>query len=110
MDQGLAGCPCNERPDDVRVGNVGKLVTLPREATDVLPESLIRLLAAALEVPGVPRAYVRALEVVDEDLPEVGPTINPVGREMLELAPRGVGQVEREVADDEKVIRDTSSP
>ena len=41
------------------------------EPTDVILQGLVGLLLAALEVLGVPRADIRPLEVLDEDLLEV---------------------------------------
>jgi hypothetical protein len=55
-----------ERADDTRVGDVGQLGALLRKSPDVVPEGFSRLLAAALEIPGVPRAHVCALEVAGE--------------------------------------------
>jgi hypothetical protein len=46
-------------------------------------ESLIQLLAAAPEVPGVARAHIGALEVSNENLHEVGPVVDAASREML---------------------------
>jgi hypothetical protein len=54
-----------------------------REALDVVPEGLIRLLAAVLEVLGVFRAHAGALEVPHEDLVEVHRASYAVGREVL---------------------------
>jgi hypothetical protein len=48
-----------ERPDDIRVGDVGQLGALLRKPPDVLSQGFPWLLAAASEVPGVPgRTYV----------------------------------------------------
>jgi hypothetical protein len=52
-----------ERPDDIRVGHVGQLGALLRKPSDVLSQGFPWLLAAASEIPGVPRAHVRAQEV-----------------------------------------------
>jgi hypothetical protein len=57
-----------ERPDDIRVDDVGQLGALLRKPSDVLSQGFPWLLAAASEVPGVPRAHVRALEVSSESL------------------------------------------
>jgi hypothetical protein len=62
-----------ERADDIRVGDVGQLGALLRESSDVVPEGFSRLLAAASEIPGVPRAHVCALEVADEGFDQVVP-------------------------------------
>jgi hypothetical protein len=56
------------RPDDIRVGDVGQLGVLLRKPPDVLSQGFPWLLAAASEIPGVPRAHVRALEVPSESL------------------------------------------
>jgi hypothetical protein len=66
--QVAAGGASEERDDDIRVGDIGQLGALLRESPDVVLERLSRLLAAALEIPGVPRAHVRALEVAGEGL------------------------------------------
>jgi hypothetical protein len=52
-----------ECPDDIRVGDVGQLGALLRKPLDVVSQGFPWLLAAALEIPRVPRAHVRALEV-----------------------------------------------
>jgi hypothetical protein len=49
-----------ERPDDIRVGDVGQLGALLRKPPDVLLQGFPWLLAAASEIPGVPRAHIRA--------------------------------------------------
>jgi hypothetical protein len=62
-----------ESPDDIRVGNVGQLGALLRKPPDVLSEGLPWLLATASEIPRVPRAHVRALEVPCESLDQIVP-------------------------------------
>jgi hypothetical protein len=93
-----------ERADDIRVGDVGQLGALLRESPDVVPERLSRLLAAASEIPGVPRAHVRALEVVDEGLDQVVPVGDLPRRQVLQPGSSGIGEEQGEVADDEVVI------
>jgi hypothetical protein len=39
MDQGLTGGPRKECPDDIGVGDIGQLVALPGEASNVLTKS-----------------------------------------------------------------------
>ena len=80
MDQRLAGSPGQEGSYYVGIGNVGELVTLSGEAPNVPTEGFIGLLAAVLEVPWVSRAFVRALEVAHEDVHQIRPTLNGVGR------------------------------
>src|SRR5688572_24451634 len=70
----------------------------------VVPQGFFWLLAAASEIPGVPRAHVCALEVSDEGFDQVVPVGDLRRRQMLQL---GLGDVEKEqgeVADDEVVI------
>jgi hypothetical protein len=57
-----------ERPDDIRVGDVGQVGALLRKPPDVLSQGFPWLLATASEIPGVPRAHVRTLEVSSEGL------------------------------------------
>ena len=80
MDQGLIGGPGQESYYNVGVGDVREFVALPGEAPDVPVEGLTSLLMAVLEVPWVPRALVCALEVPHEDLLQVRPTLDSVGR------------------------------
>lgn len=104
VDQGLAGGPGQEGSNDVGVGDIGQLIALPGETLDVQAESLSRLLPAVLEIPGIPRACISALEVPHEDLLQVRPVLNPVGQEVFQPCSRRVSQEQREVADDEVVI------
>jgi hypothetical protein len=83
VDQGLTGGPEQEGPDHVGVIDVRHLISLLREATDVLTESFVQLLPIVLEVPRVPRAHVSALEVTHKDLLLVHPASNLVGRKVL---------------------------
>jgi hypothetical protein len=59
-DELLAGSFREERSNDIRVSHVGQLGALPREASNVLTESLIQLLAVAPEVLGITRADISA--------------------------------------------------
>ena len=69
MNQRIIGSPEYEGSNHVGVGDVGELIALPREVSDVPVEGFIGLLAAVLEVPWVPRVLVRALEVSHKDFP-----------------------------------------
>jgi hypothetical protein len=75
-----------ERADDIRVGDVGQLGALLRKLPDVVPERLPRLLTAASEILGVPRAHVRALEVAGEGLDQVVPVGDLPRRQMLQCS------------------------
>jgi len=68
MNQGFTGRPGQEGSYHVGIGDVRELVALSREAPDIPTEGLTSLLMAVLEVPWVPRAFVRALEVSHKDL------------------------------------------
>jgi hypothetical protein len=93
-----------ERPDDIRVGDVGQLGALLRKPPYVLPQGFRRLLAAASEIPRVPRAHVCALEVSSEGFDQVVPVGDLRRRQMLQPGSGGVGEEQGEVADDEVVI------
>ena len=74
--------------DDLRIADAGQLGALLGEAPDEVSKRLVRLLAVALKILGVPRAYVRALEVLDEDPNQVAPVVDLRGRKVLELGSR----------------------
>jgi len=84
MYQLFAGGTGDEGSDDVGVRDVGELGALLGESPDEVSEGLIRLLPAAPEVPGVPRAHVCSLEISDEDLDQVSPVVDHALREVLE--------------------------
>jgi hypothetical protein len=102
--QVTAGGAGKERTDDIRVGDVGQLGALLRESPDVVPKRLSRLQAAASEIPGVPRAHVRALEVAGEGLDQVVLVGDLPRRQMLQPGSSGIREEQGEVAYDEVVI------
>ena len=71
MDQGLIGCLGEECANDVYVDDIREGVASFEEPTDVIPQGLIGLLLAALEVLGVSKADIRPLEISNEDPLEV---------------------------------------
>jgi hypothetical protein len=81
-----------ERPDDIRVGDVGQFDALLQKPPDVLSQEFPWLLAAASEILGVPRAHVRALEVSSEGLDQVIPVGDLRRRQMLQRRPAGSPQ------------------
>ena len=103
MNQGLAGGPREESSYDISVDDVRQLVALPREALDVPTKGFSGLLSAVLEVSWVPRALVCALKVLHEDLPQVRPTLDSVGRQVFQPCSCRIGQEQWEVADNETV-------
>jgi hypothetical protein len=62
------------------------------------------VLAAALEIPGVPKAHVCALEVAGESFDQVVPVGDLRRGQMLQPGLGGVGEEQWKVADDEVVI------
>ena len=68
MDQGLIGGPRYESSYDIGVSDVGQLVALPGEASDVPTKGFPKLLLIVFEILGVPRTHVCALEVSHKDL------------------------------------------
>jgi hypothetical protein len=93
-----------ERPDDIRVGDVGQLGALLRKPPDVLSQGFLCLLAAASEIRGVPRAHVRALEVSSEGHDQVVLVGDLRRRQMLQPGSGDVGEEQGEVANDEVFI------
>jgi hypothetical protein len=96
--------PARNAPMTSRVGDVGQLGALLRKPPDVLSQGFPWLLVAASEIPRVPRAHVRALEVSNEGLDQVVPVGDLRRRQMLQPGSGGVGEEQGEVADDEVVI------
>ena len=68
MNQGLTGHPRQEGSYHVGIGDVRELIALSGEALDVPAEGFAGLLATVLDVLGVPRMFVCALEVPHKDL------------------------------------------
>ena len=71
---------------------------------DVLPQGLIGLLLATLEVLGIPKTDIRPLEVLDEDPLEVRPVADAIVRKEFESCQNMLSHVDGEVLDDEVVI------
>ena len=80
MNQRLTGSPRQEGSYHISVGDVRELIALPGEALDVPTEGFTSFLAAVLEVPWVPRAFVCALQVRHKDLLQIRSTLDGVGR------------------------------
>ena len=76
---------------------------------DVIPQGLIGLLLAAFEVPGVPRANIRPLEIPNEDPLEVHPVADAIMREEFEPCSNMFPHADGEVLNDEMVIIHSSS-
>jgi hypothetical protein len=67
--------------------------------------NFLQLLLALVQLPLLAGARVRSLEVPDEDSAQVGPVVDLVAWQVLEPRPRRVAEVERQVLDDEEIIR-----
>ena len=83
MDQGLAGGPRQKSSYDVDVGDVRQLIALLGEASDVPMNGFPGLLSAVFEIPWVLRTLVCALKIPHEDLLQVRPTLDSVGRNVF---------------------------
>jgi hypothetical protein len=105
MDERGARCAVLEHQNGVVVSCTGELGAALGEAPDVLAQALPRLLLAVAQLPLLARACVGALEVPDEDSTQVGPVVDLVPRQILEPCPCGVAEVERQILDDEEVVR-----
>ena len=92
MNQRLTSSPRQEGSYNVGVSNVRELVALLGEALDLPIEGLSGLLTIVLEVPWVPRVLVYALEVSHKDLLQVRPTLDSVGRQVLQPFSCRIGQ------------------
>jgi hypothetical protein len=78
---------------DLGLGHARELRAALREAPYEVPERLAGLLGARAQVPGVPKAYVRALEVPNEGADQVVPVMDLAGWQMLEPRSRRVSEV-----------------
>jgi hypothetical protein len=83
MNEGAACCVVPKRQDDVGIDHTRKLVALLWETPDVILEGFAWLLLAALQIPGVVRMHVCALEVIGEDLSEDLLAIDDVSWQMI---------------------------
>jgi hypothetical protein len=83
---------------------LGSSRALLRKSPDVVSQGFPWLLAAALEIPGVPRAHIRALEVSSEGFDQIVPVGDLRRGQMLQPGTSGVGEERGEVTDDEVVI------
>ena len=104
MNQGLTGRPGQEGPYHVDVGDVRELVALPGEAPDVPTKGFPGLLSVVFEIQWVPRTLVCALEIPHEDLFQVLPTLDSVGRKVFQPCSRRIIQEQWKVADNEIII------
>jgi hypothetical protein len=68
-----AGPKCQ---DDIGIIDLGELVALAGKPSNVIPEGLVLVMSATLQIPMVARPLVRALKVAGEDLPKTLPAFN----------------------------------
>jgi hypothetical protein len=98
-----AGRTLEEGVHDLGLGDTRELRIALGEAPYEVLERLAGLLGARAQVPGVPRAYVGALEVPHEGANQVVLVVDLAGRQLLEPRPRRIGDVQWQVADDDLV-------
>jgi hypothetical protein len=83
---------------------LGSSVRCFEKPSDILSQGFPWLLAAVSEIPRVPRAHVRALEVSSEGFDQIVPVRDLRRRQMLQPGSGGVREEQEEVVDDEVVI------
>ena len=108
MNQRLTGGPKQESSYNVSIDDVRQLVALPGEAPDVPTEGFSGLLPIVLEVPWISRVLVCALEVSHEDLLQVRPTLDSIGRKVFQPGSCRIIQEQWKVADNEVIIIHTT--
>jgi len=79
--------------NDFEVLDAGELSALLGEASDVIPQGLVRLLTAPSEIPRVPETHVWALEIAHEGPDQVRPVVDLVGRKVLKPGACGIRKV-----------------
>jgi hypothetical protein len=82
---------------DLGLGHARELSTALGEASYEVPERLAGLLGACAQIPGVPGAHVRALEVPHEGADQVVLVVDLTGRQVLEPHSRRVCEVQRKL-------------
>ena len=76
---------------------------------DVIPQGLIGLMLAALEVIGIPRTDIRPLEISNDETLEIRPIVDAIGRKEFEQCSKMLPHVDGEVLNDEVIIIHSSS-
>jgi hypothetical protein len=108
VDEGGAGHAVLERRDGIVVRRAGKLGVALGETLDVVTQAFPRVLVAVAQLPLLAGTGVRPLEVADEDSMQIRPIVDLAMGQVLEPCPHRVVEVERQVLDDEEVIRRTT--
>jgi hypothetical protein len=80
LDQGMTHLAGLEFQDDVSIGHPRELVALSGEAPNLISEGFTQLLPIALQVPGVAKTHIRAMDVAGEDVLEILPVFNDAPR------------------------------
>jgi hypothetical protein len=88
---------------DFGLSDARELRAVLGKASYEVPERLAGLLGACVQIPGVSRANIRALEVPHEGADQIIPVVDLAGRQVLERRLRRVGEVQGEVTDDNLV-------
>lgn len=107
MNQRLVGSVVDEGANHVGIGGIGEFIYLLGEPSDVVPEAFPALLNALLKAPRSPREFAGTLEITHEDLFKVGLVVDSVARQVHELGPRPLREVDSEELDDHMVVLDS---
>jgi hypothetical protein len=99
-----------ERRDDVGIADLGEFMALSRETPDVVPLGFPFLLLATLQIPGITRPHVCALEVSGKDLLEILTAIDQVPGQVFKPGFGHVVLVNGEELDGEKVVAHSARP
>jgi hypothetical protein len=92
VNEGLAGGPREEHADNVCIDDVGERVALPGELADVVG------------------AHICPVEVPEEDLLELRPTTDAVGRQEFKSRANVLLDIDGEILDDEVIVVRPSGP
>lgn len=104
MNQRLVGSVVGEGANHVDIGGIGEFISLLGEPPDVVLEAFPALLDALLEAPRGPRAFAGTLKITHEGLFKVGLVVDSVARQVHEIGPRPLHEVDREKLDDQVII------
>jgi hypothetical protein len=104
VDKGLARGTILESGDDLIAGHVGEFSAALGEAAKVVAETLALLLSVMAKFARVAGPRVDALVVTYEGIPELGPTVDPPSREVLEPGTRRVSEVQWDALNDEQIV------
>jgi hypothetical protein len=94
MHQGSTSRARRKRRYNISIAYLWEFVAFLEETFDVILQGLPLFLQIALQIPGVAEPYVRALEIVGKDLPQILPAIERVFGQVIEPSSGHVSQVD----------------